>query len=59
MEKVKEYYKQAKVELDKVIFPTKDQTKTAYISVVVVVVVTNLRWQRDGGKACDRSAKAR
>ncbi|AKT93034.1 MAG: preprotein translocase subunit SecE [Campylobacter gracilis] len=42
MEKVKEYYKQAKVELDKVIFPTKDQTKTAYISVVVVVVVIAL-----------------
>lgn len=40
--KVKEYYKQAKVELDKVIFPTKDQTKTAYISVVVVVVVIAL-----------------
>ena len=39
MEKVKEYYKQAKVELDKVIFPTKDQTKTAYISVVVVVAL--------------------
>ena len=42
MEKVKEYYKQAKVELDKVIFPTKDQTKTAYISVIVVVVVIAL-----------------
>ena len=42
MEKVKEYYKQAKVELDKVIFPTKDQTKTAYISVVVIVVVIAL-----------------
>ena len=39
MEKVKEYYRQAKIELDKVIFPTKDQTKTAYISVVTVVVV--------------------
>lgn len=42
MEKVKEYYRQAKIELDKVIFPTKDQTKTAYISVVTVVVVVAL-----------------
>ena len=42
MEKVKEYYRQAKIELDKVIFPTKDQTKTAYISVVTVVVVDAL-----------------
>ena len=42
MEKVKEYYKQAKVELDKVIFPPNDQTKTASISGVVVVVVLAL-----------------
>lgn len=42
MEKVKEYYRQAKIELDKVIFPTKDQTKTAYISVITVVVVVAL-----------------
>ena len=42
MDKVKEYYRQAKIELDKVIFPTKDQTKTAYISVVTVVVVVAL-----------------
>ena len=42
MEKVKEYYRQAKIELDKVIFPTKDQTKTAYVSVVTVVVVVAL-----------------
>ena len=42
MEKVKEYYRQAKIEVDKVIFPTKDQTKTAYISVVTVVVVVAL-----------------
>ena len=42
MEKIKEYYRQARIELDKVIFPTKEQTRTAYISVVVVVVVIAL-----------------
>ena len=42
MEKIREYYRQARLELDKVIFPTKEQTRTAYISVVVVVIVIAL-----------------
>lgn len=31
------YFKNAKLELSKVIFPTKNQVKQAYISVIVVV----------------------
>lgn len=33
------YFKNAKLELSKVIFPTKNQVKQAYISVVIVVSV--------------------
>lgn len=33
------YFKNAKLELSKVIFPTKNQVKQAYISVIVVVTV--------------------
>lgn len=33
------YFKNAKLELSKVIFPTKNQVKQAYISVIVVVAV--------------------
>ncbi|MBO7369858.1 MAG: preprotein translocase subunit SecE [Campylobacter sp.] len=42
MEKVKEYYSQSKSELDKVIFPTKEQTRNAYVAVIVVVFVIAL-----------------
>jgi len=31
------YFKNAKLELSKVIFPTKNQVKQAYISVIIVV----------------------
>ena len=36
------YYKQAKDELQKVIFPIKEQVKSAYLSVFVVVTVISL-----------------
>ena len=36
------YYRQAKGELFKVIFPIKEQVKSAYISVFVVVTVISL-----------------
>ena len=42
MSKFKEYYRQAKTELDNVIFPTKEQTRNAYLAVVIVVVVIAL-----------------
>jgi preprotein translocase subunit SecE len=42
MEKLKLYYEQAKSELTKVIFPTKDQIRNAFISVFVVVAVVSL-----------------
>ncbi len=42
MEKLKLYYEQAKSELTKVIFPTKDQIRNAFISVFVVVSVISL-----------------
>lgn len=37
-----EYYKECKSELGKVIFPTKQQIKIAFISVIVVVSVITL-----------------
>ncbi|MEO1958069.1 MAG: preprotein translocase subunit SecE, partial [Nautiliaceae bacterium] len=37
-----EYVKRAKEELDKVIFPTKQEVKQAFISVVVIVSVVTL-----------------
>jgi preprotein translocase subunit SecE len=40
--KFKSYYKHAKDELDKVIFPIKEQIRSAYISVFVVVTVITL-----------------
>jgi len=40
--KFKTYYKNAKDELDKVIFPIKEQIRSAYISVFVVVTVISL-----------------
>jgi len=42
MEKLKSYYQQAKIELSKVIFPTQDQIRNAFISVFVVVAVVSL-----------------
>ena len=42
MEKLIEYIKNAKIELQKVIFPTKEQIKNAYIAVFIVVSVVAL-----------------
>ena len=42
MNNLKLYYKQAKDELNKVIFPIKEQVKSAYLSVFVVVTVISL-----------------
>ena len=42
MDKFKSYYKQSKEELFKVIFPIKEQVRSAYISVFVVVTVITL-----------------
>lgn len=39
MKKLITFYKLAKLELDKVIFPTKEQIRSASISVLVVVSV--------------------
>ncbi len=42
MNKLVHYYKHAKDELHKVIFPIKEQVKSAYLSVFVVVTVISL-----------------
>jgi preprotein translocase subunit SecE len=42
MNKLGFYYRQAKDELYKVIFPIKEQVRSAYISVFVVVTVISL-----------------
>ncbi len=42
MNKVKSYYHNAKTELLKVIFPIKEQIRTAYLSVFIVVTVITL-----------------
>jgi len=42
VEKIKSYYKLSKEELFKVIFPIKEQVRSAYISVFVVVTVISL-----------------
>ncbi len=42
MNKFKLYYKNAKEELHKVIFPIKQQIRTAYLSVFIVVTVISL-----------------
>jgi len=42
LNKYKLYYKKAKDELGKVIFPIKEQIRSAYISVFVVVTVISL-----------------
>tara|TARA_B100001063_G_C16646390_1_gene493566 strand:+ start:124 stop:306 length:183 start_codon:yes stop_codon:yes gene_type:complete len=40
--KLKNYYKNAKEELSKVIFPIKEQIRSAYLSVFIVVTVISL-----------------
>ena len=42
MSKLKSYYKSAKEELSKVIFPIKEQIRSAYVSVFIVVTVISL-----------------
>ncbi|PAF43720.1 preprotein translocase subunit SecE [Helicobacter sp. 11S03491-1] len=42
MKKIFTYYRLAKEELSKVIFPTKEQIRNASISVVIVVAVITL-----------------
>jgi preprotein translocase subunit SecE len=42
MEKIIKYLKEARAELQKVIFPTKEQVKNAYIAVFLVVTVVAL-----------------
>ena len=42
MNKITHYYKNAKEELHKVIFPIKEQVRSAYLSVFVVVTVISL-----------------
>ncbi|ADG94271.1 MULTISPECIES: preprotein translocase subunit SecE [Arcobacter] len=42
MSKLKTYYKNAREEIGKVIFPIKEQIRSAYISVFVVVTVISL-----------------
>ena len=42
MDKFLKYFEEAKIEIQKVIFPTKDQVKNAYIAVFVVVLIVSL-----------------
>ena len=42
MNKLKSYYTNAKLELLKVIFPIKEQIRSAYLSVFIVVTVITL-----------------
>jgi len=42
MEKLINFLREAKVELDKVIFPTKIQVKQAFIAVILVVTVISI-----------------
>ena len=42
MEKLKSYYKHSKEELYKVIFPIKEQIRSAFLSVFIVVTVISL-----------------
>lgn len=42
MNKLKMYFKTAKEELGKVIFPIKEQVRSAYLSVFIVVTVISL-----------------
>lgn len=42
MSKLKSYYRSAKEELGKVIFPIKEQIRSAFVSVIIVVTVISL-----------------
>jgi preprotein translocase subunit SecE len=42
MNKLLNIYQNAKLELNKVIFPTKEQVRNAFISVFIVVTVVSL-----------------
>jgi preprotein translocase subunit SecE len=42
MEKFRSYIKNAKNELGKVIFPTKEQVRNAFVSVLIVVTIISL-----------------
>lgn len=42
MNKIKEYISDSKIELNKVIFPTGDEIRKAFIAVVIVVTVVAL-----------------
>ncbi len=42
MSKLLESIKDAKIEIKKVIFPTRDQVRNAFISVIIVVTVVSL-----------------
>ncbi|QKF64272.1 preprotein translocase subunit SecE [Campylobacter corcagiensis] len=42
MNKLKEYISDSKIELNKVIFPTADEIRKAFIAVVIVVTVVAL-----------------
>jgi len=42
MDKITKYLKDARIEIEKVIFPTKNEIKQSFISVFVVVTVVSL-----------------
>ncbi|AKT91126.1 preprotein translocase SecYEG, SecE subunit [Campylobacter ureolyticus RIGS 9880] len=42
MEKIKSYIYQSKIELDKVIFPTKEQIRNAFVMVIIVVFAVSV-----------------
>jgi len=42
MDKIRKYIRDARVEIEKVIFPTKNEIKQSFISVFVVVTVVSL-----------------
>ncbi len=42
MDKILKFISDAKIEIKKVIFPTKEQVRNAFISVVIVVTVVSL-----------------
>jgi preprotein translocase subunit SecE len=42
MDKITQFFRSARVELDKVIFPTKIQVRQAFIAVVLVVTVISV-----------------
>jgi len=42
LNKIKHIYTNAKVELEKVIFPIKEQIRQAYLSVFIVVTIVSL-----------------